>query len=101
LTPVIIHPQAFLEIEGAKKWYESQSQGLKDQFMNELDHGMEYTWEYPESWPAYVSGTRRYLLHRFPFAIVYSYDGTTVKVFALMHLHRKPGYWLKRFNLEA
>lgn len=75
MTPVIIHPQAFLEIEGAKKWYESQSQGLGGQFMNELDRGMEYTREYPKSWPVYVSGTRRYLLHRFPFPIVYSYDG--------------------------
>lgn len=66
--------------------------------MKEIDWAMEYTREFPESWPVYVFGTRRYLLHRFPFAIVYSYDGAIVKVFALMHLHRKPGYWLKRLN---
>jgi hypothetical protein len=98
LTLIIIHPQAFLEIEAAKKWYDNQFDGLGNRLITELDRALECIGESPESWPPYVFGTRRFLLHIFPFAIIYSYDGSSIKIFALMHLHRTPGYWVERFN---
>jgi toxin ParE1/3/4 len=98
LIPLEMHSEAYNEIEGAIRWYDKRSEGLGAQFEKELDLAIACIRESPDTWPKFVSGTRRFFLHRFPFAVVYVYDGTRVRVFAVMHLRRKPGYWLKRMN---
>jgi hypothetical protein len=39
---------------------------------------------------------RRYLLQRFPYGLIYAVEGQTIFVVAVMHLKRKPGYWVSR-----
>ena len=41
-------------------------------------------------------GTRRYLMRRFPFFVVYRLFGETVQVVAVAHGRRRPGYWTAR-----
>ena len=96
MVPVELHSAAYKEIEGAKQWYDEVSVKLGNRFLQEVDRGMERIREAPNSWPVYISGTRRFFLYRFPFAIVYKFDGEKAKVFALINLRRKPEYWLKR-----
>lgn len=36
---------------------------------------------------------RRYLVHHFPYGVIYAVEGRTIYVAAVMHLKRKPGYW--------
>ncbi len=45
-----------------------------------------------ERWPEYLSGTRRYLLHHFPFSIVYLDDPDALTIVAVSHNKRRPGY---------
>lgn len=96
LHQIDIHPEAYQELEASRNWYEEQSPGLGGRFLDEVDRAMAAISEYPETWPSYTYGTRRFFLHRFPFAVVYFLDEATVKVIALMHFKRKPGYWKKR-----
>lgn len=91
-----IHIEAYDEIEAAKRWYETQAEGLGENFEQELDRAMSCIREFPDTWPKYTAGTRRFFMHRFPFAVVYLYDEKIIWVFAVMHLRRKPGYWRKR-----
>lgn len=93
-----LHPSVFNDIKGAKLWYSEKSEGLGERFLQELDHGMECIRAYPESWPKYISDTRRFFLHRFPFAIIYKYDNKAIKVYAVMHLRRKPVFWMDRYQ---
>jgi toxin ParE1/3/4 len=39
---------------------------------------------------------RRYLLQRFPYGIIYAVEGKVIYIAAVMHLKRKPGYWVSR-----
>lgn len=39
---------------------------------------------------------RRYLVHQFPYAVIYAVEGRTIYIAAIMHLKRKPGYWESR-----
>jgi len=39
---------------------------------------------------------RRFLVHRFPYAILYRTTSTTVQIIAAMHLRRNPDYWKSR-----
>jgi toxin ParE1/3/4 len=50
----------------------------------------------PEAWPVVAPGLRRVMVHRFPYAVIYSMDGHQLIVFAVMHFRRKPDYWRER-----
>jgi len=41
---------------------------------------------------------RRYILHQFPFSIVYKVRDEDVLALAVAHGHRSPGYWRRRLS---
>jgi hypothetical protein len=42
-------------------------------------------------------GARRYILHRFPYGIIYRLLGDDVlEILAIAHHKRRPGYWGRR-----
>jgi toxin ParE1/3/4 len=41
-------------------------------------------------------GTRRFVLHRFPFSVVYLDEADELNIVAVAHNKRKPGYWKAR-----
>jgi len=94
--PVEIHPDAIQEAAAAVKWYASRSQQAAEAFFVELDRAVEIISESPDRWPAYLHATRRYLLRRFPFAVVYRVRPQVIQVVAIAHGKRRPGYWRKR-----
>jgi plasmid stabilization system protein ParE len=91
-----VHPEAAAEAHGAVQWYRVRNEAVADAFIDEIDHAIGQIEEAPDRWPRYVQGTRRYLLHRFPFYVVYRKIGSTIQVIAVAHGHRKPGYWKTR-----
>jgi hypothetical protein len=42
--------------------------------------------------------SRRYRLRRFPYGLVYVETGSDIIILAVMHLHRRPGYWNERLG---
>lgn len=44
----------------------------------------------------HLHGTRRLLLRRFPFDVVYIIENEKLVLVALAHHRRKPGYWQDR-----
>lgn len=93
---IIIHPDADRELEQAQTWYEERVVGLGAKFFSEIESAVLNIQNSPGTWPNYVKGTRRFLVHRFPFAIVYRHDDQLIQVIAVMHLKRRPGYWARR-----
>jgi len=45
---------------------------------------------------AFSSGTRRYLLQRFPFSVVYRVEARRILIVAVAHARRRPSYWRSR-----
>jgi plasmid stabilization system protein ParE len=66
-------------------------------FMAELDAGIDCIRTEAELYPLYLHGTRRYLMHRFPYLIVFRTTPTAIQVVAVAHGRRRPGYWRTRF----
>jgi toxin ParE1/3/4 len=94
---IIFHPEAEREFEYSAIYYESESKGLGSKFLLQVEKGLVHIVERPEAWPPLGSKRlRRYLLHYFPYAIVYKDDPETLFILAIMHLSRKPGYWRNR-----
>ncbi|SRR6266705_5255911 len=93
---VALHKDAVAEARAAREWYEVRSVAAAEAFMEELDRIVARIGEYPDGGAAYLEGTRRYLMQRFPFSVVYRQKRRTHQVVAVAHSKRKPGYWKSR-----
>lgn len=91
-----IHEEAALEYEAALDWYLERSLLAASKFVDALSRSMEMIVGAPHRWTAGSLGTRRFLLQRFPFAIVYRELPAAIQVLAIAHTRRKPGYWKQR-----
>ncbi len=68
---VEFHEAASEEFEAAFDWYLERSAGAAARFASELGRAITSIAEAPHRWPAGIHGTRKLLLRRFPFAVVY------------------------------
>jgi toxin ParE1/3/4 len=94
--PYRLHPLAWLEIEGGDEWYAQRSAQASTDFVADVFSAIENICEAPRRWPKYLHGTRRFVLGRFPFSIVYLDTAEFVNIVAVAHSKRKPGYWKRR-----
>jgi toxin ParE1/3/4 len=51
---------------------------------------------YPHLGALWRNGRRRFPLRKFPYSIIYYVRGDELRVIALAHHRRKPGYWSSR-----
>lgn len=93
---VEFHPEALEEAQAACRWYAERSRAAADAFVDELVSAVQAIQQTPERWPQHVRGTRRYLLKRFPFLIIYRCLADRIEVIAVAHGRRRPGYWKER-----
>ncbi|MGA8431786.1 MAG: type II toxin-antitoxin system RelE/ParE family toxin [Candidatus Sulfotelmatobacter sp.] len=91
--PYRLHPLAWLEIEGGENWYRQHSLDASLDFIAEVSEAIKSIREAPNRWAMHLHGTRRFVLDRFPFSIVYLDTEDLVSVVAVAHSKRKPGYW--------
>jgi plasmid stabilization system protein ParE len=93
---VQLHPAAEAEAREAWLRYRAYDPAVAGRFDNALGRAIDRIADSPNRWPSYLHGTRRLVLRRFPFAIVYRVDAERVLVLAIAHQRRRPGYWTRR-----
>jgi plasmid stabilization system protein ParE len=94
--PVELLPAAEAEARGAYARYEQWSHSTATRFLFEFDRAISLIQEAPERWPQHVHGSRRYILRRFPFSVVYRVGDRSITVVAVSHQRKRPGYWRRR-----
>ncbi len=92
------HPEAELELIEAAVHYELQVPGLGERFEAEVRRATDVLLEYPEIGRPANSNLREFVLRRFPFTLVYSATSDVVRIEAVAHQSRLPGYWKSRFD---
>lgn len=94
------HPEALAEYHDAANFYLEQASPLiAASFLAEVETSVLKILGNPETWRVVEPpGIRRYLIHRFPYALYYRWESqhNRVAIYAIMHLRRKPGYWKDR-----
>lgn len=90
------HSEARKEFFKAADYYEEQVVGLGDAFIKEVETVLDVIEQYPSSGTRITSTERRFLVSRFPYGIIYSVEDDLIKIFAVMNLRQKPGYWKSR-----
>jgi toxin ParE2 len=84
------------ELQDAAAWYDERSPGLGLRFVLAVSAKVADIAEAPQRWPL-AAGTRRVLMGRFPYALVYrEVAEEELEIVAIAHLHRRPAYWSRR-----
>jgi hypothetical protein len=96
MPAIVFHTNATEEMRAAAAYYEGRERGLGDQFLDEVEEGLQKIQQFPRLWPVYEGEYRRYLLKRFPFGLMYRIDPEQIFIIAIAHLHRRHGYWKSR-----
>jgi toxin ParE1/3/4 len=96
MPEIAFHPDAAEDMRAAAASYEGRERGLGDQFLDEVEEGLQRIQQFPQLWPIYEGAYRRYLLQRFPYGLRYRIDPEQIFIMAVAHLHRRPGYWRSR-----
>lgn len=86
------------ELDGAFEYYESEQIGLGFRFQEEVAHSLTRIVANPISYQQIGKYSRRCLVHKFPYGVIYQYKKirNEILVVAIAHLHRKPDYWFSR-----
>ena len=90
------HPGAQREVDDAIRYYERCRPGLGYEFADEVYAAIHRVMRYPEAWGELSPNTRRCLVTRFPYGVVYQAKPGTIRIIAVAHLSRRPGYWRER-----
>jgi plasmid stabilization system protein ParE len=91
-----LHPAALEEWKSAVAWYLERNETAAVNFVAELDHAVDLIAASPGRWPKGLRGTRRFVLQRYPFAIIYRERAADIQIVAIAHGHRRPSYWKNR-----
>ena len=96
---IVLHPAAAREVTEARRYFDEVSTELGDAFVRELSAVLERAQRLPQSgraWRRTDPGRRVYVLQRFPYLVIARIKATELRIVAVAHQRRKPGYWLER-----
>lgn len=90
------HPRAEEEFDEAVQYYENCQKGLGLEFAEEVYATIERVVAYPHAWSELSTNTRRCVLNRFPYGVVFQIKLDILRIIAVANLHQRPRYWQGR-----
>ena len=89
---IILSPSAHIDEYEAYEWYELQKPGLGEAFLQELAEAYQQIASHPHHY-GFIDGRKQlrdYLLHRFPYLVVYRIAQDRIEVIAVHHSRKHP-----------
>lgn len=96
-----LESEATEELRAAVQWYEGRRPGLGGEFLAEVHQVLRTIQEHPamgtppQGVPERL-GARRVPVRRFPYSVVFLELESQIRVLAIAHHRRRPGYWRGR-----
>jgi hypothetical protein len=103
VKPVRVEPEAKQELAAAAAWYEQRRAGLGLELTAEIDAAFAAIAREPRRFPLYPRvaselGVRRGAARKFPYSIAFIELPAAIRVIAVAHERRRPGYWVGRLT---
>jgi len=95
---VEFHPEAYDEMLESARYYEQRSEGLGGDFLAAVEETTNRIQQFPDAAPMEKARVRRRLVAGFPFTVLYEKRENRIFIAAVMHQHRRPGYWKHRLR---
>jgi plasmid stabilization system protein ParE len=93
---LLLRPAAAADLDEAYLWYETQQDGLGDEFLAAVIRVLDLVAESPRLYPIVHRDTRRALVKRFPYSILYRLIGDNAVVVSFFQGSRDPKKWQER-----
>lgn len=94
---VSFNSEALAEVEEATRWYRENGGVVPSRaFTVELKRVVSLAVQQPGIGSLGSHGTSRLYLKRFPYTLVFRIGRDSVRVIAVAHQSRRPGYWAGR-----
>jgi len=93
MTPATFHEDANLELNDAARYYEKITVGLGLSFLDAVEDAVDKILENPKSYQLVGGEIRRKPLARFPYSLLYVTEPDHIRIVAVAHQKRRPGYW--------
>ena len=90
------HPEAEKEFLEAINYYNECQNNLGVEFAKEIYKSIKNILLFSHAWPPFTLNTRRCIINRFPFGVIYQATKKGIYIIAIMQLNRKPTYWKSR-----
>lgn len=92
-----LHPEASQDIDDAAAYYQKQASNILSQaFLSEFERSVERLLRHPLLGAKWRKVKRRFIMARFPYAIIYTVSGNELRIYAVAHQNRHPAYWRGR-----
>ena len=95
---LIFHPEAYDEMLESARYFEAKTPRLGFDLIGAVRESAQRILQFPTSGPIERAAIRKCLVHGFPFTILYEVHSDHIFIAAVMHQHRRPGYWKKRLK---
>ena len=79
-------------------YYNDQFPGLGYEFAIEVQNTFDRIISFPKAWPKFSHRTRRCIINRFPYGIIYQIRRDCILVGGIMHMKRHPKHWQERLT---
>jgi len=94
---IVIVPLALAELHDAAEFYTANANvELGRAFLAEFERAVDAILANPQVGAVFRGSRRRYFLRRFPYSVFYQVAADEVRVIAVAHQRRRPGYWAGR-----
>lgn len=91
-------PHARQELKDATLYFSNLDPSLGKDFADEVERTISLILRFPEAWPRVTRSARRCRIQRFPYALLYRIGDEQIEILAVMHLSRRPNYWIDRLR---
>jgi len=93
---VLLTAAARADLVDAVAWYEAQAPEVAPQFVDAVSAALRRIAENPKQFPPAALQTRRALLRRFPYLVIFREHDEAVYIVAIFHTSRDPRIWRQR-----
>ena len=91
--PVVYRRRVGRDLAAGFGYYEGQSKGFGERFLNAVDSSFGAIERYPKMFTRVHGEVRRALVSRFPYGIFYRVEPRRIVVLAVLHTARDPKIW--------
>jgi plasmid stabilization system protein ParE len=91
-----IHEVAEAEINEAADFYDLESAGLGNVFIDEIQRALQSIIDFPDAAPLIQVRVRKRQVSKFPYSLMYSARENEIRILAVAHHKRRPFYWRGR-----
>ena len=96
MAKILFTRAARADLAAAVRWYDTHAPHVVPQFREAVRTALIRIAENPKQFPPALKNTRRALLRRFPYILVFRETHDAVYVVAVFHTSRDPLVWKRR-----